>query len=442
MRDDGLTRPKWVERQFLRPQDFIAEQRYHLVDRWRHNIGLHSWGIAEGLEIRMIDGTPTVQPGMAIDGYGRELVLAIGRPIQTTEFDRLGTDQLHLWLAYRVLETDPPPAGFTVCREDEDAADSPYRWTELPMLVVTDGVEDIDPRNAPLSVPMSDLPFEPSRAFPVDGALWPVFLGGVTRNRDSDPMYEVDSRLRPYAGIVAGSVVHPDGRTRIELGSEDEPGSRFSLATLDSSTPPALVSRIELVDLPKTDDKPEEVALVFQEDLIVEGDVSLTQGTLWFKGPIESSAVAQKRNSRRAGPGIPNISRPWQIYRYNDEEGGNTLRIEIGNQENSKFEIGTWDDDAKQFKACLTVDSQCNVTVGGDLIVEGKLDPQGGIDPATPSAEAQQLIELNTATRTSSIASSILSGAFGLQIAQLVGQSLEKLEIDGDSDQSPEIIVK
>src|SRR4051812_2982481 len=77
------TQPEYVDRrlryfdgQFLREQDFIDEQRYH-VDRERRLARVaHSAGVVEGLEVAAVANAPrvTVAPGTALDGHGRLLV--------------------------------------------------------------------------------------------------------------------------------------------------------------------------------------------------------------------------------------------------------------------------------------------------------------------------------------------------------------------------------
>jgi hypothetical protein len=62
---------------FLREQDFNDEQAYHLEARRRHNRLLHTWGVVEGLEVHQHgEFEIVIDPGMAIDKEGREIVVA------------------------------------------------------------------------------------------------------------------------------------------------------------------------------------------------------------------------------------------------------------------------------------------------------------------------------------------------------------------------------
>ena len=61
----------------LTERDFTAEQRY-MVDKLRlHHIALHGWGVVCGLKVTPHPKLPSlrlvVEPGLAIDGWGREI---------------------------------------------------------------------------------------------------------------------------------------------------------------------------------------------------------------------------------------------------------------------------------------------------------------------------------------------------------------------------------
>jgi hypothetical protein len=72
----SLKRLNYFNHQFLEEQDFKAEQAYHIESRRLHNRLLHSWGVAEGLEVRRkSEREVVVDPGAAYDREGREIVL-------------------------------------------------------------------------------------------------------------------------------------------------------------------------------------------------------------------------------------------------------------------------------------------------------------------------------------------------------------------------------
>jgi hypothetical protein len=71
-----IKRLKYFTHQFLREQDFEAEQKYHTEMRRRHNRHVHGWGVVEGLTVRKRgEFEIVVEPGVAIDREGREIIL-------------------------------------------------------------------------------------------------------------------------------------------------------------------------------------------------------------------------------------------------------------------------------------------------------------------------------------------------------------------------------
>src|SRR5258708_23735401 len=80
-----------------------------------------------------------------------------------------------------------------------------------------------------------------------------------------------------------------------------------------------------------------------------------------------------------AGPDPVNIAQPWRMYHTKTLGGDEELRIEMpGNSKGNAVVIGTWSETEKKFKPCLTITSDCNVIVEGDLIVTGEIVKQDG----------------------------------------------------------------
>src|SRR6185436_14669761 len=99
-----LTRVRFRERQPLRATDLNSEQAYHLALRRWHNVAHHGWGIATGLAL--VSEGLLVQPGLAVDGYGRELIVPKPVSLPPEAFDDLETTSIAVWLLYgRVPET-------------------------------------------------------------------------------------------------------------------------------------------------------------------------------------------------------------------------------------------------------------------------------------------------------------------------------------------------
>jgi hypothetical protein len=71
----GRKRPRFFSGRLLTVDDFIEEQQYHLKKHRRHLQTLHGSGIVQGLRVEAAGDTITIQPGLAIDGHGREIYL-------------------------------------------------------------------------------------------------------------------------------------------------------------------------------------------------------------------------------------------------------------------------------------------------------------------------------------------------------------------------------
>ncbi len=344
MSNQTVTRVRYFDRQFLRTQDFVDEQAYHLTMRRRHDIGHHVWGIVSGLEPTVdADGNISVNPGVAVDGYGRTLVLAERAFLPATDFDDKASEELDVWLLYDRTGSDRSPRGYADCGQEG----SFYRWQERPL--VRFDIPDPafpDPRE-PESVPPGDLPFDPSRT-PPDEVVhdWPVFLGRIRRDR-SDPKkvkYSVDPTGRPYAGLVGAAIEAPwDRSVRVELGGDQQAGS--PVFAVVSKAGPALA---------------------------IDGGGNLElRGSMTLHGDLEIRDGFLELGVAAPGTGAP---RPWRIYRYKDGEN-EELRIEADGE--GRVAVGSWSAKTKKFEPCLTVARDnlvgCVVTVHGNLVVEGDL---------------------------------------------------------------------
>src|SRR5918996_2171724 len=112
---DATARVHYFEDQFLRTQDFVDEQAYHVASRRRHNIAHHVWGIVVGLELVVEEGAVFLQPGLAVDGLGRELVVTNRRRLPQDAFADRGSDTLEVWLEDDRASADISPEGDAGC---------------------------------------------------------------------------------------------------------------------------------------------------------------------------------------------------------------------------------------------------------------------------------------------------------------------------------------
>jgi hypothetical protein len=120
-----IERLNYYEGEYLGAVDFQAEQEYHRDMRRRHNIGQHTWGIVTGLDLAQAPNGGTqgssvevdvyLQPGMAVDGFGREIV-ALNQTQLTQEMFAAFYDPnpnakpkwMYVWIAYQEALLQPP----------------------------------------------------------------------------------------------------------------------------------------------------------------------------------------------------------------------------------------------------------------------------------------------------------------------------------------------
>jgi len=116
-------RPVFTEGQVLAAADLTATVAYARGAGARHERYLHDWGIADGLTLTTESRTdPTndarfvevsVQPGLAVDGTGRQIVVAAPVVLSETEFREInGADQ---------PTTDPYPVFLTAADRAQSA---------------------------------------------------------------------------------------------------------------------------------------------------------------------------------------------------------------------------------------------------------------------------------------------------------------------------------
>jgi hypothetical protein len=232
MSDQPITRVHYYDGQYLRLQDFTDEQAYHIGMRRRHNIGGHSWGIVRGLELALEDAGnglgPYVGPGLAVDGYGRELILVKRLKLDLTQFDLNDSEILDVWLTYGRALDSPVAPGYGDCRSPGQDPDEFDRFLENPQPVYEAADLNSDRRHH-RDIPDDDVAFGPERTPPDDAEVrWPVFVGRVFRQPKSPTSlagytYQVDPTGRPYAGLVGEWVVAPSGVAIVQLGAEPPP---------------------------------------------------------------------------------------------------------------------------------------------------------------------------------------------------------------------------
>lgn len=393
MTTNGSTRVRYHDQQILRTRDFVEEQAYHLAQRRRHNIGGHSWGIVGGLELtRSTDGQLSVRPGMAIDGYGRELILPQPYPIDADVFADKGSETLDVYLEYAQNPTSDAASDVTACRtpgelagnrSDETARVTIRRASQNQRLEA--GI-DLPARRQPEEVLADDLRFSPARVAPDDPAQrWPVFLGQLRRVGSES---SVDLRSRPYAGLVGELVNAPSGWAWLQVGEREGNPYRFGvfLAEAGSATDPVTPAAPPLGPSKPTLGVTSGGDVEIRADTTVSGDVIVDGGAIEFgDGPEYQSA------------------HPWRIYHTHKAADGaelrgeeapvrDQLRIEMAGADDgeatNEVVVGHWSQESQSFVPCLTIGDDCRVTVRGNLEVNGSVSALGMKDPTTAEVTA------------------------------------------------------
>jgi hypothetical protein len=207
-----IERLNYYEGEFLGATDFQAEQEYQRDMRRRHNVGQHTCGIVSGLDLVLIPNGLTaangpavdiyVQPGMAIDGFGREIVVLNKTQLTQDLFAPYanvnvpGSETMYLWISYAQLMLQPPPDACTQINQPNAFG----RVQEAFALTVTKDVTG--PTNDLIvvdgkSLPAPVAPGSPSPPPPLPGDI-------VVPNDDSIPYQEFatdDSSVNWYIPI-------------------------------------------------------------------------------------------------------------------------------------------------------------------------------------------------------------------------------------------------
>ena len=228
---DDIKRLYYYEQQFLGARDFRDEQSYHIEMRRRHLIAHHTWGVVAGLDFAPDANSKiwSLQPGIAVDGYGREVLVFDPEPLNVESIaDQLaGLPKpafLKIWIAYQLEKSNKPSAGFEVC----GLGDQFMRVRETFRLIYQDDPpfdlgRSADPANKNPDneknwpVAFQDLPDNPGQA------RWPIYLGTLTWDTDPDNAAQniitnfalvdpKDNQQRRYVGLVAAEIEAPNNK--------------------------------------------------------------------------------------------------------------------------------------------------------------------------------------------------------------------------------------
>lgn len=228
MATDDILRLHYYERQYLGAADLEDQQTYLRDMRRRHNIGHHTWGILTGLMLveEPVAGDPTavdvyIQPGMAIDGFGREIIVMAPMKLDPLLFESFANQQHRsVWIRYDQQLANAAKGGYAQCnstnqygriQETYAIVVDPSSPTHLD--VVVNGKSEA-PGSTDLPIPADEsVPFQ---EFPDDNNQpeWLLQLGWVNWDGVNSKFIPTNppTRLtddRSYVGSIAASIYGP-----------------------------------------------------------------------------------------------------------------------------------------------------------------------------------------------------------------------------------------
>jgi hypothetical protein len=253
--DTDIERLNYYEGEFLGAVDFQAEQLYHRGMRRRHNLGQHTWGIVTGLELAQapnggMSGSNTavdvyLQPGMAVDAFGREIVVLgqaqVVESMLAAFYDpntNAAPVTIYLWIAYRdtLLQPSADTCASSNTTDAYSRVEETYTLTATATSaspansqIVVDGVQITPGTSGTGSSPLAD---PPPILLPADGSVpfqelstddsnlnWWIPLGRVLWDPHNQLFLQsnVDPAMaaafaangREYAGNVSAAVYVP-----------------------------------------------------------------------------------------------------------------------------------------------------------------------------------------------------------------------------------------
>lgn len=365
MATEQLQRPTFYEGQYLGASDLAAVIDYARLRTARHSLGGHTWGIAVGLALKeepALGGGGGVdvflQPGYAVDGFGRPVVVPAPVQIAASLFEDEFSGRVPVWIRYVEQTTGAPGFGFEVCDTDD-----PHSRVVENYEVLVGEFSQSDQRD-PVSVAgltmnaieaLHTLDEEdglicdgsiPFQEFPVPGeAEWLIPLGyvrweegnpGRLIEREDDDLL-ASRAARRYAGLVAEDVRAADGIIRLRHRETEPPAGGTSIFAACAEGAVRASGGIDL-SIDEDTGRPQPNELVWIEgNLRVAGDARLFGGKLEFR-----DAAGEDHDA-------PLWLRRVETNAFNEPEGpsGRDLQILLGESDdgNNRLVVGRVDSD-------------------------------------------------------------------------------------------------
>lgn len=351
MKPEDIKRLCYYERQFLGVRDFQDEQAYHIMMRRRHLIAQHTWGIVVGLELTQETGTDgwIMQAGMAVDGFGREIVVFEPEPLNIAQIaaqlsGTVGSTSLNIWLTHWLEKVDRPPAGYELC----DQPDQFSRVQETYRILYQDDPPSRDRTNPPQ-------PYEILEDDPTQGA-WPIFLGEIVWDSTTGEITAVNLAGRKYVGMVGSEVISP-------------------------TEPPILNIRADRTEL--------------DGDLLLPGTVGDGSGRLRLD--VDGADESVITNQKTPTPASPSPTSSNIYLRTDQENGGNQIVVDRDEfvarsaDINQSLNVGQSMTVGQDLTVVGNVTIQGDADVVGELTFDGDISPQGMVNGRDIAADGDKL---------------------------------------------------
>lgn len=338
MSTEQLQKPDFFEGQYLGAADLDLAVDYNRYQLARHELGAHTWGVVSGLaltEVPAADGETVsvyVSPGLAVDGYGRQITVLEPSPIPVnffTSFTKPAADgevgmRVRVWVRYAGTAFKSPAPGFENCdadtfsrvqdefvvevgprSRDQEHETVVISGADVHALEVVDNRPDDEPLWCDESIAYQTFP-------PSDqDKRWLIPLGVVRWDPDTQkliPTTEDDRRqsrvYRHYAGSVTEQIVASNGLIRLRRRESEPP--------TDPTKPlqEACESALRVGD-PNDDYSGSD--LLFDEGRVTVEDLVWVEGNLRAKGDIKLFGTKlDLRNTVGSADGVPLHVRRWE----------------------------------------------------------------------------------------------------------------------------------
>lgn len=357
MTDISAVQPSFFEGQYLGADDLAAIVEYLRTGLARHALSARTWGVVAGLELVAGEIAPgeyqvVVTPGVALDGYGRLIVVTAPAEIPAEKLIGIDSGAVKVWIRYAERPVQGARAGYGTCGAEDAYARINETFeievgersgivdrqsgVSLSGVVVADAREAARASNpdAPLhcdgSVPYQDYPIDDQ------DSLWLVPLGTVVwRSATSAFDLPTDEQriagrlFRRVQGSVAESLYAANGLIR--LRGRDTPFD----ADIDAACG---ATSTEARDFLICDGDLKARELVW-----LEGDTRLTGDLRMFGTRLEfRDAEGRDYIPRTAGGVSVEAIDPLLMDRAANAKNGEDLRVLLGqaSEGHNRFTIG------------------------------------------------------------------------------------------------------